>query len=341
MRRAVLDLKARRDVWRLPPWAVREIRRGFGAGWQVEELAAFADSDGDGSGSLAAARAVRGAEVYVGFGIAPDVAAAGRGSLRWVHSAAAGIGASLSPALRATGARFTNSAGIHAEPLADWTITAIGMCLRGMHLALDGQRQRRWTKDAFTRAPTPVREFAGTRVGIVGLGGIGSAVARRCAALDMEVRAIRRHPGRPRPKGVRWVGGPGAVRTLARQSDVLVLSAPRTGRTDGLIDAAVLRALPAGAYVINLGRGALLDEAALRVQLDRGRLAGCVLDVFRHEPLPRSHWAWRHPRVVVTPHVGAVSSRFWERQTALVIENARRYRAGKPLRNVVRWGEGY
>jgi phosphoglycerate dehydrogenase-like enzyme len=341
VRRAVLDLKARRDVWRLPPWAAREIRSAFGRGWRVEEVKSWADSDGDGGRSAAARRAVRGAEVYIGFGITPDVAAAGQGSLRWVHSAAVGVGGSLSPELRRTGARFTNSAGVHAEPMADWTVAAIGMCLRGMPLAIDAQRGRRWVKDAFTKAPVPVREFAGTRVGIVGLGGIGMAVARRCVALGMEVRGVRRHPARPRPKGIAWVGGPGAVRTLARRSDVLVVAAPRTRRTDGLIDAKTLRALPRGAHVINVARGALLDEAALRVQLDQGGVASAVLDVFAREPLPRSHWAWRHPRVVVTPHVSAVSSRFWERQTALITENVRRYRAGETLRNLVRWSEGY
>jgi phosphoglycerate dehydrogenase-like enzyme len=325
----------------LPPWAARDIRRAFGPRWQVDVLRAFANSDGDGSGSAAAVRAARGAEVYVGFGIAPAVAAAAQDTLRWAHSAATGVGASLSPELKRTGAVLTNSAGVHAEPLADWAITAIGCCLRGLHLAMAGQRERRWVKDAFTNGRYPVREFAGTRVGLVGLGGIGTAIAHRALALGMEVRAIRRHPGRRRPAGLRWVGGPTAVRTLARQSDVLVLAAPRTNRTDRLIDDAVLRALPAGAFVINLARGALLDERALRVHLDRGTLGGAVLDVFSVEPLPRGHWLWRHPRVLITPHVGAVSGRFWMRETALIVDNARRYLTGRPLHKTVRWSEGY
>jgi phosphoglycerate dehydrogenase-like enzyme len=261
VRRAVLDLASPRPVWAIPDAVVEVVRRAFGRGWEVVRVAAPSSSDGDGgAGNAEAVGAARGAEVYAGWGVPPAVVAAAEGTLHWVHTAAAGVGASITPELRAAGAMLTNSAGVHAEPIADWVLAAIGFWLRGFATAVRAQADERWAKDEFTDGSVPVREFAGTRVGIVGLGGIGRAVARRCAALGMPVSAVRRHPGRARPRGVRWVGGPGKLADLARRSDVLVLAAPQTAETRGLVGAEVLAALPRGAYVINVARGGLADE---------------------------------------------------------------------------------
>jgi phosphoglycerate dehydrogenase-like enzyme len=321
---------------------VTAIHASFGPGWDVVEVRAPAESDGDGgAGSAEAAVAARGAEVYVGWGIPAGVADAARGTLEWAHTAAAGVGGSITPAFRATGATLTNSASVYAEPIADWVLAALGFCLRGFHRAVAASREPRWAKGAFTDRRGVVRELAGTRVGIVGLGGIGRAVARRCAALHMEVRGIRRRPGVRRPRGVRWVGGSGDLERLAAESDVLVIAAASTRATRGLVDRAALAALPDGAYVLNVARGALLDEAALLDQLDAGRLGGAVLDVFAAEPLPPGHRFWTHPRVFVTPHVAGVSDRFWEREVALLAENVERYRRGRRLKNIVDLDAGY
>jgi phosphoglycerate dehydrogenase-like enzyme len=284
---------------------------------------------------------MRGAEVYMGFGLSPAVARAGLGSLRWAHSAAAGVGSALTPELAATGAWFTNSRAVHAEPMADWVVAALGFCFRGFHEMVAAQRNRQWVAERFTGRRVELREFTGARIGLVGLGGIGSAIARRCAALGMRVRAVRRHPGRSRPRGVEWTGAPGEVGKLARQSDALVIAAPLTRETRHLVSDAVLRSLPRGAFVINVSRGALVDETALLRRLDSGQVAGCVLDVFRTEPLPAGHRLWKHPRVLVSPHVSAVSERFWERETELIVDNVRRYRSGRRLRNLVDRDAGY
>jgi phosphoglycerate dehydrogenase-like enzyme len=342
MRRVVVDLVSPRPLWSVTPAALRAIRAAFGRGFEVVEIGAATSSDGDGgAGSSEAVAAARGAEVYMGYGIPAAVARAAQGTLKWAHSAAAGVRATLTPELRATGAVLTNAKGLHAEPMADWVVTAMGFCLRGFHHAVQAQREARWTKDAFTDGRVPVREFAGTRVGLVGLGGIGTAVARRCVALGMEVRAVRRQPRLPRPRGVVWVGGPSQLRQLASRSDVLVIAAPDTGATRGVVDDAVLRALPDGAFLINVARGGLLDEQAVLVHLESGHVAGCALDVFAAEPLPGDHPFWRHPRVLVSPHVSAVSDRFWERETALLVANIRRYRRGARLKNVVDLRAGY
>ncbi len=342
MKRVVIDLTSPRPLWTVTPEAVAQIRRAFGRGFDVVEVKAIASSDGDGgAGSAAAAAAAKGAEVYLGYGVPRGVAQAALGTLKWAHSGAAGVRATITPEFLATGAKLTNSRAVHAEPMADWVVAAMGFCLRGFHFAVAAQREARWTKDEFTDGRVPVKEFGGTRVGIVGLGGIGAAVARRCVALGMEVRAVRRRPRSPRPRGVKWVGGPGQLVELARHSDVLVIAAPDTGATRGVVNDAVLRALPRGGYVLNVARGSLLDEKALLMHLESGQIAGCALDVFGAEPLPPDHAFWRHPRVLVSPHVSAVSDRFWERETALVAENVRRYRRGAKLKNLVDLQAGY
>jgi phosphoglycerate dehydrogenase-like enzyme len=342
VRRAVLELASPRPIWQPKPHHIRQIRRAFGPGWQVINIASLAQSDGDGGGgSPRAVRAARGAEVYVGFGLDRAIAGAGLGSLRWAHSAAAGVGSALTPELRATGAAFTNSAGIHAEPMADWVIAALGFCFRGFHEMVVAQPRKKWSGTSFTDRTVPTREFVGARIGLVGLGGIGSAVARRCAALGMQVRAIRRNASRPLPRGVDWAGGPGKLKAVAAWSDALVVTAPHTRETRHMIDDSVLGALPRGAFVLNVSRGALIDEAALLRRLRTGHVAGCALDVFQSEPLPAKNPLWAHPRVLVSPHVSAVSERFWERETELIVDNIRRYRSGRRLRNLVDQDAGY
>jgi phosphoglycerate dehydrogenase-like enzyme len=120
-----------------------------------------------------------------------------------------------------------------------------------------------------------------------------------------------------------------------------VLAAPHTDATRGVVSRSVLERLPSDAIVVNVSRGTLLDETALLDLLDAARLRGAALDVFATEPLPAGHPLWRHPRVLVSPHVAAVTTRFWERETGLIMENVRRYLAGAPLANVVDLEAGY
>ncbi len=250
------------------------------------------------------------------------------------------MGASL-PLLAGTGIVLTNSAAVHAEPLADWVIAAIAYFARGLDRMREAQAAGRWARDDFTELRVPVVEFRDLRVGVLGLGGIGAAVARRALALGMRVAGVRRRPEQGGPAGVSWVGGPAELPRLAADSDCLVIAAPHTPETGAVVDRAVLRRLPEGAVVLNVARGSLLDEDALLELLDSGRLRGAALDVFAKEPLPPGHPFWRHPRVLVSPHASAVTARFWERETGLILENIRRYLAGAPLLNVVDQEAGY
>ena len=334
-RRLVVDLKTPRLVWSIPQATVEAIRTAAGTGWDVVVVDALASSDGDGGqGTDAAEAAARGAEVYIGYGLPARVVAAARDTLRWAHSGAAGVGASL-PQVRGTGIVLTNSAGVHGEPLADWALAAVAYFARGLDRMIVAQRERRWAKGEFTDDAPSFRELRDLRAGVFGLGGLGTPFARRALALGMRVAGIRRRPEQGGPKGMAWVGGAGDLQRLAAESDVFLIAAPQTRHTTGVVDRAVLELLPPGAIVVNVSRGKLLDESALLEQLDAGRLRGAALDVFAVEPLPPDHALWRHPQVLVSPHAGAVSDRFWERETGLIVDNIRRYLAGAPLANVV------
>jgi phosphoglycerate dehydrogenase-like enzyme len=140
---------------------------------------------------------------------------------------------------------------------------------------------------------------------------------------------------------MRWVGGLGHLPRLAAESDCLAIAAPHTDATRGAVSRAVLERLPRDAIVVNVARGTVLDEAAALELLDAGRLRGAALDVFTAEPLPPSHPFWRHPRVLVSPHAAAVTTRFWQRETGLIVENVGRYLAGSPLANTVDREAGY
>lgn len=340
-RRLVVDLASPLAAWRIPPAAVQAIRAVLATGWEVVEVAAPAASDGDGgAGTPEALAAARGAEIYVGYGVPAGVVAAGKGTLRWAHSGTAGVGATL-PHLAGTGIVLTNSASVHAEPIADWAIAAVGYFARGLDRMREFQAAEHWARREFAGLEIPVREFGGLRLGVFGLGGIGGAIARRAAALGMRVAGVRRRPERGGPPGVAWVGGLRDLPRLAAESDCLVIAAPHTDQTRGAVTRAVLERLPQDAIVVNVSRGTLLDETALLDLLDVSRLRGAALDVFAVEPLPAGHPLWRHPRVLVSPHVAAVTARFWERETGLIVENIRRYLAGSPLANTVDPEAGY
>jgi phosphoglycerate dehydrogenase-like enzyme len=342
-RRLVVDLASPRASWRIPPARVSEISASLGQPWELIEIRTPASSDGDGasgSGSPEAIAAVKGAEIYIGYGIAAGVAAAGKNTLRWVHSGTAGIGSSIEQ-LRGTDIQLTNSAAVHAEPMADWVIAAIAYFARGLDRMVTAQREGRWAKEEFADHAEALRELRDLRVGILGLGGIGNAVARRALGLGMPVAGVRRRPQRGGPQGVRWVGSLNDLSRLAAESDCLVIAAPHTAETAGVVGRQILERLPRGALVINVSRGSLLDEKALVARLDSGHVGGAALDVFATEPLPLGHPFWKHPRVLMSPHVSAVTSRFWERETALIVDNIRSYLAGAPLTNLVDLEAGY
>lgn len=337
MTRVVLDMNDRRPIWAMPDWVPDRIRRALPTGWELVVMTDVTDGSGDGAGRVAPAvlAAVADARAYLGYGIAADILRTGVG-LAWVHSGAAGVGSSLTPEMKRSPVVFTNSAGIHAEPMAE---TVLGMILyfgRGLDFAVANQVRATWSTDPFYVAGAPLRELPDTTVGLVGFGGIGREVARRVAALGARVVAVKRRPaqageadletvvGGGRLEGrVRLLHGASGLETVLAESDVVVLCAPETSETRGLLDAAALARMKDGAVLINVGRGKILDEEALVAELKAGRLRGAGLDVFAKEPLASDHPLWALPNVLITPHVSAVTRGFWVRETDLILNNLR------------------
>jgi phosphoglycerate dehydrogenase-like enzyme len=342
-RRLVLDLTARSRNWALPPDAELRVRAATPPGWEVARVSALTSSDGDGAdgGTDEAVRLIADAEIYFGFGFSKELnAAAGR--LRWVHSAAAGVGNVLGTGIENTDVLLTNSAGIHGPPIGEFVVAGVLHFLRGLDVAIAQQRRGEWDKSFFVADDSPLREVSECRVLIVGAGGLGSEAARRLSALGASCTGIRRRLALGAPAGFARVVGPGDLERELPNADVLVLAAPLTADTSELMTRARLELLPRNAIVVNVARGALLDEEALADLLAAGRLRGAALDVFRQEPLASTSRLWHLPNALVVPHVSPVSpGRFWPRQLDLFLDNWRRYLAGQPLRNLVDKQAGY
>lgn len=339
----VADLRAVAPAWTLPESVVEALQAAATDGWRVHVVSEPTISDGDGADrpSDETLSVVGEAEVYVGFG-APRALLAAAPGLRWIHSATAGVGALLTPELRERGLLLTNSAGVHAQPIAEYVLGGVLHFLRGLDVAVRLQAAARWDREPFVGASHSAREVGECRVLVVGAGGIGSAVARAFSALGARCTGIRRRPELGAPAGFERVVGADGLDDELPAADVLVLAAPLTAETRAVMTAERLDRLPAGAIVVNVARGALLDEEALAGRLASGKLRGAVLDVFEQEPLAADSPLWGISRALVTPHVSGVSPRrFWDRQLALILDNWRRYRSGEPLRNLVDQPAGY
>ena len=328
---------------RLPPDARARILSSVPEGWEAIVISALTRSKGEGGSEVSdeTLDAIGGAEAYFGYGVSATLIDAAPG-LRWAHSAAAGVGNSLTPRLRERGITFTNSAGVYAEPMADTVLGGVLHFARGLDFAVHQQAESKWDQVRFVSATTDIRELNELRVLVVGAGGIGSAVARRFTALGCTCTGIRRRPELGVPSGFAAVGGPDDLDGLLPEADVVVVAAPLTDATRAVLDGPRLALLPTGAIVVNVARGALVEDEGLLAALDRGVLRGAVLDVFHTEPLPADSPYWRHPGVLVIPHVSGVSPRRqWTRALDLFEDNWRRWAAGAPLRNIVDVDAGY
>jgi len=282
-------------------------------------------------------------EVIIGSRAPSDLSGVPR--LRWLQVRSAGVNHLADDPPWRQGLLVTNAKGVYAVPIAEYVS---GMVLR-IH------QPSAWTSDQEAHAwpdDAPLITLVRGRTAVIaGYGSIGREVARQLSSLGMRIIAVKsrpearddpsfRVPGTGDPDGSipERIAGVEVLAETAREADVLVLTMPLTAETRGIIDADVIAALPAGAWLINVARGPLVDESALLDALRGGRLAGAVLDVFGQEPLPPDSPWWEMPNVIVTPHASGVTLRFFDE---LVVENVRRYLAGEPLLNPIDPERGY
>lgn len=254
--------------------------------------------------------------------------------LRWIHSVSVGVESVLTPCTLVRGLTVTNGRGVFDRPIAEYVMTMILSICRGLPQLLELQRERTWQ-------PIEAQEMAQLTIGLVGLGGIGCEVVKLTRPFGSRIVAIRRRPEAGPVDGVELLGGIIALPKLLAVSDFVVLAVPLTIETDALIDDAALSAIKPGAWVINVARGALIDEGALLRALRSGPLGGAVLDTFREEPLPETSPYYRLSNCIVTPHTSWSSGAVLGRTFDVFCDNLRRYRAGEPLRHVVDPTAGY
>ncbi len=254
-------------------------------------------------------------------------------SLRWIHTPSAGVEHLLVRAVLERDLILTNSAGVHAIPIAEFVLAYILSRAKALPTYREAQAERHWAKEV------ELLELYGATMLILGLGGIGQVIAERAAAFGMRVWGSRRS-AQPVPHVERVVSGE-TWRELLPAADYVVVAAPLTSATRGMIDAAALAAMRPSTYLINIARGPLIDESALIAALQHGQIAGAALDTFEQEPLPPTSPLWTLPNLVLTPHSTAFSPRMHARQVALFLDNLQRMLNGQPLRNIVDKTAGY
>lgn len=339
----VVDCAARSRNWALTPQGEKMIEDARPAGWRVHIVRSLTSSDGDGppEPSAEVMEAIVDAEVYFGFGI-PRMLFDRARRLKWVHSAAAGVASALYPEMRDSSVVLSNSAGVHAIPIAEYVVAGVLHFFRGLDVAADQQGRAAWDKSFYVAEDSPVREVGGARILIVGAGGLGTAVATRMNALGATCVGVRRRPEQGAPDGFSRVVGPGALDRELPEADVVVLTAPATNESTGMLTGDRLALLKPGAILVNVARGSLVDQQALADALGAGRIRGAVLDVFQKEPLASDSPLWQLRNALLTPHISPVSpGRFWPRALDLFCDNWRRYDRGEPLRNLVDKQAGY
>lgn len=225
---------------------------------------------------------------------------------------------------------LTNASGIHAIPISEHILAMMLALARRLPEVIRRQSEHRWQRPDGSL----VRELAGSTAVVIGLGAIGGRTARLLHAHEVRVIGVRRNPNVP-AEGVERIVGPGQLLAVLPEADWVVITAPLTAETRHLIGPHELAVMKPEACILNIGRGAIIDQDALIDALRTGRLAGAGLDVTTPEPLPADSPLWELPNVILSPHYSGSTPYYEERAFALFLENLRRYLAGEPLLNVV------
>jgi len=317
-------------LWNAPAWLGERIHREFPQ-IEVDQRNTYKNVEDH----------IRDAEIFFGWSLRGEQVPVAK-KLRWIHSTAAAVHQLMSPELRASDVVVTNARSVHGPVVAEHAIALMFALAKRLPAAVRYQQQQLWAQEQISCQHPHPTELAGSTLGLIGYGAIGSEIARSAVALGMRVLVVRQHPQRATgvEQGFETFGLERLDEVLA-QSDFLVLAAPLTEKTRHIINAGRFARMKPEAYVINVARGALMDEAALADALRNRRIGGAALDVFEQEPLPAGSPLWELDNLLITPHTAATTDKMWERHYALIKENLRRYLAGEPLLGLVDKQVGY
>jgi phosphoglycerate dehydrogenase-like enzyme len=291
-----------------------------------------------------------GCDVMLTFRIPSNLATAARG-LKWIQLLSAGADHALNGALSSSSIQLTTASGIHATSIGEYTIASMLAWSRRLHIVIRAQQRHEWARRAVINSLDVMR---GKTLGIVGYGSIGRETARLGAAFGMRVVALKRNPNERRdtgwcPPGLgdpegripeRWFGGDQCADML-RESDYISVTLPNTPHTVKFVGAKEIAAMKPGAYIVNIGRGAVIDENALTAALKAGKIGGAGLDVFEREPLPAESPLWDIEEVIISPHVSGDFRAYLDLACELFAENLRRFVSERPLLNLVDPKLGY
>ena len=311
------------DLWRVPAWFGARLSEEFSQ-LQIVQRDSYEGIEDH----------LHDAEVIFTISLRPEQFALTK-KLRWIHAPTAAVHQLLFPELIASDVIVTNSSEVHGPVVAEHVIALIFALAKKIPQAALLQQKGIWGQDEIWSKGVHPREIAGSTLGLIGVGSIGRRVAQMASALGMRVIAVREHVEKGRPEGVEAVFAPSALEDVLKQSDFVVVAAPLLPETTRLINAQRLAWMKPEAYLINVGRGPQVDDAALVEALDAGRIAGAALDVFEREPLPADSPLWTAKNLLITPHVGAATPQFSPRALRVAADELRRYMNGEPLHNVV------
>lgn len=260
--------------------------------------------------------------------------------LRWVHSSAVAVETLCLQELFERGIAVSNTRGVQAVPIAEHVMAMVLAFAKQLPAVLEHQRQAHWAQNELIGPHLP-RLLRGRTLGLIGVGTIGAEIASRAVAFGMRVVAVRRRVGPDPIKNVDDTFGPEQLGDMLQQCHVLVVAAPLTPYTLGMLGAREFQQLPRGALVVNVGRAKIIDTAALIDALRSGHLGGAALDVFLQEPLPSDDPLWSCPNVILSPHTSGFRDGHWSEAIELFAENLERFERGEALRFRVKPELGY
>jgi phosphoglycerate dehydrogenase-like enzyme len=327
--KVLLVVHHRFDLWRLPPWFGPRLAQQYPS-LQIAQRDSYEGIETE----------LRDAEVVFTISLRPEQFAAAR-TLRWIHTPSAAVHQMLFPELINSSVILTNSREVHGPVVAEHVLALIFALAKKIPQSVLLQQKRIWGQETIWNEGQRPQDISGATLGLVGVGSIGSRVARMAVSLGMRVIAVREHPEKGTPDGVDQVFPPSELDQVLSQSDFVVLAAPLLAATERLINAERLARMKPSAYLINVGRGPQVDQPALIEALRKRQIAGAALDVFDREPLPPDSPLWNLDNLLITPHTAGLTAKLWQRHYELFSENLRRYIAGEPLRYVVDKHKGY
>ncbi len=282
----------------------------------------------------------------------PDDVLAGTPGLRWIQLLSAGADHALDGPLKSATIPVTTASGIHATPIAEYTVASMLAWAHRFHLMIRAQARHEWMRSGGFM--TSVEELRGKTLGVIGYGSIGRETARIAGAMGMRILALKRDPKDRRdpgwcPKGLgdpegtipEKIFAPEERHAMLGECEYLTVTLPLTPHTRQFIGTRELSAMKPGAYLVNIGRGDVIDESAMVEALRSGQLGGAGLDVFEHEPLSAESPLWDMENVIITPHMSGANRGYMDKACELFAENLGRFVENRPLLNLVDPALGY